>query len=1005
MDTFSGKADPYLVVTVDALSQRTATQPSTLKPIWNEKMQFACIANKSVLKVEMFDSEAMGQDRLMGSFIIPITSIGTLQSNAFKLQGILVDGRTAQGEVKMSYQFMRGARVQKVLEQRTEFEMFIENENYWEYIMFLTKSSRKIEKEFFALHLPAHEVAFTKAVGTLSLPLTGLSIKQFLTYLLVEHSYSIDLYSCREFCSFFKRKLDNDTAIMYRDIVKVVKERNSSSTNRSDFFIENCVNPHHWTMGTWHYLARLVSLYHILMVPIRTCFNTEQLLTSQLAMSTDFPADLFLAIHIFVSLNLAFQNSKSVWITNRFRIFKRIDFVMLFAACPFDWMVFLSGLEAQAAVWCRLAKMLLYFSRISPASILYSERGGSINDLLIMMGFLFHFAACLYFYIGWKVPQWNLGKLNQISWMYVPSDMDLDTYDRESHVSMRPGASGFERYVLCLYWSVFPSLFLPMQNSFLFPAIFDVYTIVVLCYFAHACPVPIRKCILKMSTCCRVISTTTCQGVTGYISPQNFMEIIFSIILLLINLTIYRWIQGEIANMLMSTDEVVIRTREEQDSILKFISTDAFTNDLCDRIQSHFSAVRGNVSSEQDQLLSSLSHGLRVQLARYIWRDFMSKVVLFRGCSGQFLDAVCVLVYEMHYGPEEIIGCVGDVSDHLVILVQGAVETFTKDSDKKRKVSRKGHSVSPLSFFFGVRQFLGTQAAGSGAICVKISKEGMNEVLQIYPRDQVLVRRNALNVYSKEKQNEGSVAFSIQSEDDDDDSENSEKSGRSGASKGTSKSSGSKNSKGSGKSRDSDEAKKFKKKVAVQAVAVVEEENLSISDVGGQRSVDTANTAPKEALISIEDMPLMKETEHIPFIQERLESDKVNHILTLAFHGEVRQIESFLNSGDVDFNCKDPSHRTVLHIAASEGHVQLVEYLLELKADPGQKDKLGNSAFNDAVRSKQDTVVTVIRKYDPNISFKLGANELGVLMCQAAYSNNLEDLKRLTTNGVGNICS
>jgi len=47
----------------------------------------------------------------------------------------------------------------------------------------------------------------------------------------------------------------------------------------------------------------------------------------------------------------------------------------------------------------------------------------------------------------------------------------------------------------------------------------------------------------------------------------------------------------------------------------------------------------------------------------------------------------------------------------------------------------------------------------------------------------------------------------------------------------------------------------------------------------------------------------------------------------------------------------------------------------------------------------------VIRKYDPNISFKLGANELGVLMCQAAYSNNLEDLKRLTTNGVGTICS
>jgi hypothetical protein len=92
-------------------------------------------------------------------------------------------------------------------------------------------------------------------------------------------------------------------------------------------------------------------------------------------------------------------------------------------------------------------------------------------------------------------------------------------------------------------------------------------------------------------------------------------------------------------------------------SILKFISAPVFTNELRDRIQSHLSrSADGHLTVDRERLLMSLSHGLRVELARLVWRDFLSKVHLFRGCSGQFLDAVCVLVYENHFGPEEAIG-------------------------------------------------------------------------------------------------------------------------------------------------------------------------------------------------------------------------------------------------------------------------------------------------------------------------------------------------------------
>ena len=180
----------------------------------------------------------------------------------------------------LSICFVQGAKKTKTQEQKTEFQLFCETENIKGWILFWLLPSRRIEKAFFGAPLPVHEREFTKAVGALATPLTGLAIKQYLTYLLVEHTHQVDVYTCREFVGFFKRKLDDETSIAYRDIVRVVKERNSGLRN-NDLLVANTMilNPHHWLMCGWDFLVRLVALYHMIMVsswtlnfhPAHTC--------------------------------------------------------------------------------------------------------------------------------------------------------------------------------------------------------------------------------------------------------------------------------------------------------------------------------------------------------------------------------------------------------------------------------------------------------------------------------------------------------------------------------------------------------------------------------------------------------------------------------------------------------------------------------------------------------------------------------------------------------------
>ena len=441
----------------------------------------------------------------------------------------------------------------------------------------------------------------------------------------------------------------------------------------------------------------------------------------------------------------------------------------------------------------------------------------------------------------------------QVSWLRADAGIGLDTYDREEHFAMRPEASGIERYILSLFW---------------------------------------------------VFSTITCEGTVGNLEPQNFVEIVYCVVLLGFNLTIYRWISGEIANMVMNADDKVIRTREEHEKILKFISAGVFSSDLRERIQSHLQlASKGNVSEEQDRLLMSLSHGLRVEIARYIWREFITKVHLFRGCSGQFLDAVCVLVYEKHFGPEESIGMCDEISEDLFILVHGGFELISAETSRVKKVHRRGQCVGILSVFFGVKQYFSTRASRMGAVCVRLEGTALSEVMQIYPKDEERVRTNVLNFYSKDKSStdDADKAFSVHSDGSDDSghasessratantydsrnsrsSRNSAKTGTTSGSKRSSTSRGSHDysvfSHGSRNSKSSNGSKR--RRAAKKQSTLVEGESetgmamsVNVSDAGS-----TAHSGPETGVDDVpvnpvgeaeEEEKLTREQDHIPLVR------------------------------------------------------------------------------------------------------------------------------------------
>ena len=100
-------------------------------------------------------------------------------------------------------------------------------------------------------------------------------------------------------------------------------------------------------------------------------------------------------------------------------------------------------------------------------------------------------------------------------------------------------------------------------------------------------------------------------------------------------------------------------------------------------------------------------------------------------------------------------------------------------------------------------------------------------------------------------------------------------------------------------------------------------------------------------------------------------ANEENNLYTLLYaagNGDLKSIQS-IYAKDFDLNISDYDGRTALHLAASEGNSDIVEYLLEKDVDKNKKDRWSNTPMDDAIREKENK--DEIRKEKFNYIIKL----------------------------------
>ncbi|TRY56147.1 hypothetical protein DNTS_015267 [Danionella cerebrum] len=99
--------------------------------------------------------------------------------------------------------------------------------------------------------------------------------------------------------------------------------------------------------------------------------------------------------------------------------------------------------------------------------------------------------------------------------------------------------------------------------------------------------------------------------------------------------------------------------------------------------------------------------------------------------------------------------------------------------------------------------------------------------------------------------------------------------------------------------------------------------------------------------------------------QWKVESEgyQIMNVLLAAYRGDIDSLRRYLLSG-ADVNAVDYDGRSALHVAASEGHLHVIRFLVEnAGANCLVKDRWGNTALQEAMRSHKEPVVQFLKKH------------------------------------------
>ncbi|XP_035810488.2 potassium voltage-gated channel subfamily H member 6 isoform X1 [Amphiprion ocellaris] len=385
----------------------------------------------------------------------------------------------------------------------------------------------------------------------------------------------------------------------------------------------------------WDWIILLLVLYTAVFTPYSAAFLLDEHgdlrqrscgYTCNPLNVADLLVDVLFIVDIVINLRTTYVDHNDEVVTQPSRIAKHyikgwfpID---LFAAIPFDLLIFRSGSDEMATLTSLLkTARLLRLVRVARKLDRYSEYGAAVLFLLMCTFVLIaHWLACIWYAIGFVERPYT-----ETGWLDNLAEQLGKTYNDSDSTS---GPSVKDKYVTALYFT---------------------------------------------------LSSLTSVGF-GNVSPNTNSEKIFSICVMVIGSLMYASIFGNVSAIIQRLYSGTTRYHTQMLRVKEFIRFHQIPGSLRQRLEEYFQHAWSYTNGiDMNAVLKGFPESLQADICLHLNRSLLQNCKAFRGGSQACLRALGMRFKTVHAPPGDTLIHYGDILDSLFFISRGSIQVIRDD--------------------------------------------------------------------------------------------------------------------------------------------------------------------------------------------------------------------------------------------------------------------------------------------------------------------------------------